>query len=103
MIFDSIYNGKVANFAFKYVSSFNLMFYRVYLARNNDTGMECALKIIKAEYFSSSEIDEIQTEVNVMKTLCHPNISKLIEAGESVQAVQNDGTTEEVFAIAMEL
>ena len=52
----------------------------VYQVRNKYTGAICAMKIIKKKYAcSNSEEEEIRNEINILRTMDHPNILKIFE------------------------
>ena len=52
----------------------------VYQVRNRYTGAICAMKIIKKiSSYSREEEDEIKNEINILRTMDHPNILKIFE------------------------
>ena len=52
----------------------------VYQVKNRYTGAICAMKIIKKiSSYSREEEDEIKNEINILRTMDHPNILKIFE------------------------
>ena len=52
----------------------------VYEVKNAYTGASCAMKIIKKKFScSKKEEDEILNEINILRTMDHPNILKIFE------------------------
>ena len=52
----------------------------VYQVRNKYSGAICAMKIIKkSSQCSREEEDEIRNEINILRTMDHPNILKIFE------------------------
>ncbi len=55
-------------------------FATVYEAKNRFTGAACAMKIIKKKFSCSTEEErEILNEINILRTMDHPNILKIFE------------------------
>ena len=55
-------------------------FATVYEAKNRFTGAICAMKIIKKKFSCSTEEErEILNEINILRTMDHPNILKIFE------------------------
>lgn len=54
-------------------------FSKVYLAKQKATGIQRIIKVVKKEMEGSFTKDEILNEINLLKTLDHPNIMKVIE------------------------
>ena len=73
------------------------------MARNNETGYECALKVMREEYVKMSALEEVMREVEIMTQLDHPNIARLIEYNTSASAEFVDGESAPVFAMSMEI
>ena len=76
----------------------------VFLAKNKETEQVLALKIIvKNSDFSSDFETFIQKEIDVMRELSHKHIINLIEASIKGVYKKKDGTTYNVWYLALEL
>ncbi|CAI2363208.1 unnamed protein product [Moneuplotes crassus] len=73
----------------------------VYLAKHIDTKKKVALKIIKPEMMEHVNMDDIEKEVEILKQIDHPYITKLVEAGHC--ELSSRGRTNEVYCIALEV
>ncbi|OBZ90109.1 Serine/threonine-protein kinase KIN4 [Choanephora cucurbitarum] len=62
-------------------------FGKVKLARHIQTGQIVAIKLVKRENIDSSQLDKIQTEINILKTLNHPYIVKLLSVNETSSSI----------------
>ncbi|KAI8375880.1 kinase-like domain-containing protein [Blakeslea trispora] len=62
-------------------------FGKVKLARHIETGQIVAIKLVKRENIDSSQLDKIQTEINILKTLNHPYIVKLLSVNETTSSI----------------
>ncbi|KNC83605.1 hypothetical protein SARC_04140, partial [Sphaeroforma arctica JP610] len=52
---------------------------QVYLAKDLETGEMVAVKQIKTRYLTDEDIEGLDSEISVMKTLDHPHIVKLLD------------------------
>jgi len=66
-----------------------------------DTGEKAALKIIKNEMMEFISMDDIEREVDVLKSLDHINITRLIESGYT--ELTSRGKSNRVYYIALEV
>ena len=78
---------------------------RVKLAQDEEAGRHYAVKILKRSnpHMTKKFLDLVLTEVQTMKELNHPNIVNLVEYGDSGDVVKNNGKTEKVLFIVLEL
>jgi len=58
-------------------------FLRVKLAQDPDTQTFYAIKVFKSNHALASNIKALANEINIMKTLNHPNLVNLIEYQEN--------------------
>lgn len=75
----------------------------VKLAEHSETGLKCALKMMKRRGVSDSIKDTFKTEVSIMKELSHQNIIKILDFSDEEEYVLPDGRSMEVYTVALEL
>lgn len=74
------------------------------LAKNKNSGDLCALKIMRKDMGYDSGMTEIvMNEVEIMKTLSHPNIVNLIDFNDTAEHEKANGVKTPVFYLALEL
>ena len=79
-------------------------FSKVKLARHTETNQMSALKIMKRDdSISDSFIQIVINEIDTMKNLDHENIIKLLDFSDSDKLIKEDGTSKDVFYMALEL
>jgi len=54
----------------------------VYVAHDRVTGTDVAVKVLRDEIASASSVERFQREIEVLRELQHPNIVRLLDAGE---------------------
>ena len=74
--------------------------YRVYLGRD-ENGTKAAIKIIKPDTLAFMDISEIEREIDVLKELDHPRVTRLLDYGETELTTRGRSFT--VYHIALEL
>ena len=75
--------------------------FSVYLGKHIETKKKAAIKIIKPEIMENIDMGQIEKEVDVLKTLDHDNITRLLDAGYADLKVRSK--TSEVYHIALEV
>jgi serine/threonine protein kinase len=74
------------------------------LAKNKNTGDLCALKIMKKDSgYDTGMVEVVKNEVEIMKSLSHPNIINLLEFRDDVEYKKANGAKAPVFYLALEL
>lgn len=58
-------------------------FAQVKLATNRDSGEKCAIKIIKKKGYDPKEMEFLMREVDIMKSVSHPNVVNTIDIFDS--------------------
>jgi serine/threonine protein kinase len=75
--------------------------YSVHLGKNSQTGRKAAIKIIKPEIIDNVDMAEIEREIDVLKSMNHKNITKLLDYG--YVDLTTGGKSVEVYHIALEV
>ena len=74
------------------------------LAKNKNTGDLCALKIMKKDSgYDTGMFEVVKNEVEIMKTLNHPNLINLLDFWDSAEYKKANGAKAPVFYLALEL
>lgn len=78
--------------------------FRVYLAQHKTTGNLVALKIMKKDSgYDTGMLEVVTNEVEVMKTLSHPNIINLVDFNDDAVFKKPNGQSADVFYLGLEL
>ena len=62
-------------------------FGKVFQARQRYTGRACAMKFIPKHGKNERELESLRSEIDIMKTLDHPNVIKMLDAFETKKEI----------------